>query len=361
MKRINVTESFLPPLKEYESYINEIFTTVQLTNQGPLARNLNERLRNYLGVENFQFVSNGTIALQLALEAFDLHDCEVLTTPFTYVATTSTILWQRCTPVYIDIDPNSLCINPDLIERNITEKTKAIMPVHVFGFPCDIEAIDRIAKKYNLKVIYDAAHAFGVKLFNRSLLDFGDISTCSFHATKLFHTIEGGAVISKDKDIDEKIQLSMRFGHNGDDHICLGINAKNSEFHAAMGLVNLKYVEQLISARKIISENYDNALIDYVIIPKPISECTRNYGYYPIILKDESELLRVQAALNAENIFSRRYFYPSLNLLPYVEKAYCPVSESIASRILCLPLYATLEYSDQERIINILIKELRID
>lgn len=359
MKRINVTESFLPPLKEYESYINEIFTTVQLTNQGPLVKKLNEKLRNYLGVENFQFVSNGTIALQLALEAYDLYDCEIITTPFTYVATTSTILWQRCTPVYVDIDPNSLCINPELIERSITKKTKAIIPVHVFGFPCNVEAIDRIAEKYHLRVIYDAAHAFGVKLLNRSLLDFGDISTCSFHATKLFHTVEGGAVVARDKEIDERIQLSMRFGHNGDDHICLGINAKNSEFHAAMGLVNLNYVEQLISARKIVSDIYDEALINYVIVPRPTLDSTRNYGYYPIILKNETELLRVQTALNVENIFPRRYFYPSLNLLPYVEKRSCPVSESIASRILCVPLYATLEYPDQKRIIDILVQELR--
>jgi dTDP-4-amino-4,6-dideoxygalactose transaminase len=359
MKRINVTESFLPPLQEYENYIHEIFTAVQLTNQGPMVKKLNERLRNYLGVENFQFLSNGTIALQLALEAFDLHDCEVITTPFTYVATTSTILWQRCTPVYVDIDPNSLCIDPNLIERSITEKTKAIMPVHVFGFPCDVEAIDRIAQKHNLKVIYDAAHAFGVKIQGRSLLDFGDVSTCSFHATKLFHTIEGGAVIAKDKETDERMQLSMRFGHNGDDHIRLGINAKNSEFHAAMGLVNLNYVDELILSRKAVTEIYDDALMDYVVIPKPTFECTRNYGYYPIILKDEAELLRLQAALNEENIFPRRYFYPSLNLLPYVEKTSCPVSESIASRILCLPLYAALEQGDQERIIKILVRELR--
>jgi len=202
---IYVTKSFLPPIKEYEAHLKKIWDGGQLTNQGPLLREFEEKVSNYLDVSNIHFVSNGTIALQIALRALDVTGGEVITTPFSYVATTSSILWERCEPVFVDIDPKTLCIDATKIEAAITDNTKAIMAVHVFGNPCDVEAIDVIAKKHNLKVIYDGAHAFGAKYKGKSLLDYGDISTCSFHATKLFHTIEGGAVIVRDAEVSKKI------------------------------------------------------------------------------------------------------------------------------------------------------------
>src|SRR6185437_9557092 len=240
MKKIHVTKSFLPPLNEYQEYLSKIWKSGQLTNQGPLLKEFETKVADYLGVHNFHFVANGTLALQVAKRALDITEGEIITTPFTYVATTSAILWERCKPVFVDIEPNTFCIDADKIEAAITSKTKAILPVHVFGFPCDVEKIEAIAKKHKLKVIYDGAHAFGVKLKGRPLLSYGDIATCSFHATKLFHTIEGGCVIvNDDKNLSDRLELIKHFGHFGDDHYMLGINAKASEFQAAMGLSNL--------------------------------------------------------------------------------------------------------------------------
>lgn len=352
-----VTKSFLPPMDEYNKYIANIFNRDILTNQGPLVQELQKKISDFLGVENFHYLSNGTIALQLALVALDINDGEVITTPFSYVATTSSILWQRCTPKFVDIEPDNFTIDVNKIESAITDKTRAIMPVHVFGYACDTDNIQKIADKHGLRVIYDGAHAFGAKYHGKSLLSYGDISTCSFHATKLFHTIEGGACIVRDKTVSDKLELQKRFGHTGDEHFILGINAKQSEFHAAMGLCNLPYMSQIISGRRRVSEMYDKYLDGCVGRPQPQAGLEYNYAYYPVLFKNESELLRVFDALNKQNIFPRRYFYPSLNKLPYIANATaCPVSEDISSRIACLPLYYDLDTDIVARIANI-IKE----
>ena len=334
----------MPPKELYKSYIDKIYENQQLTNQGPLVHELEEKLSTYLNVQNFHYVTNGTVALQIALKALDIEEGEIITTPFSYVATTSSILWEKLTPVFVDIEPNNFTIDVDKIEQAITPKTKAIMPVHVFGYACEVDKIQQIAKKYNLKVIYDAAHAFASKYNGKSLFDYGDISTCSFHATKLFHTIEGGACIVKSDEISKKLDLIKRFGHNGDNHYCLGINAKQSEFNAAMGLANLRFISEIIEKRKTISEIYENELNGFVQRPKKQANLDYNYAYFPVVFKSETELLRVFEELNKEEIYPRRYFYPSLNTLPYLKTSTsCPVSEDICSRIACLPLYPDLD------------------
>lgn len=341
---INVTKSFLPPIHEYEIYLQRIWASNKLTNHGPLLREFETEVKAYLGVHDFHFVANGTLALQLALRALDITDGQVITTPFSYVATASAILWEHCQPVFVDIEPQAFCIDPAKIEAAITKKTKAIMPVHVFGHPCDVKAIERIAKKHNLPVIYDGAHAFGVKYKNKALLDYGDVSASSFHATKPFHTIEGGCAIVKDKKVSKRLELIKRFGHHGDDHYVLGINAKASEFHAAMGLCNLGYIEDIIQQRKEVAALYDSLLKGHVGRPTLPDELRYNYAYYPVVLESEAKLLKVMSTLKQEDIFPRRYFYPSLNELPYIEvRQSCPVAEDISRRILCLPLYQGLE------------------
>lgn len=347
---INVTKTFLPPIEEYNKYISQIWQSSYLTNQGPLLRELEAKLSTFLGAENLHCLTNGTIAIQIALRALDITEGEIITTPFSYVATTSSILWERCKPVFVDIEPDNFTIDADKIEQAITPATKAIMPVHVFGYACNIEKIEQIAQKHNLKVIYDAAHAFASTYKGKSLLDYGDISTCSFHATKLFHTVEGGACIVKDKAISAKLELIKRFGHLGDDHFRLGINAKQSEFHAAMGLAIFPHISDIIAARKKISELYDNLLKGKFQRPKQQAGLDYNYAYYPIVFESESQLLKAFGELNHQEIFPRRYFYPSLNNLSYVNGESCPVSEDISLRIACLPLYADLEESAAETI-----------
>lgn len=357
-EKIFVTKSFMPPLNEYMQYVEKIFNNVQLTNGGPLVKELENKLIDYLKINNIQYVTNGTIALQLALRALDIEEGEVITTPFTYVATTSAILWEKLKPVYVDIEPDNFTIDPNKIEEKITSKTRAIMPVHVFGYACNIEAIQKIADKYGLKVIYDAAHAFGSKYKGKSLVSFGDISTLSFHATKLFHTVEGGAVISKEKTTSDKLELIKRFGHNFDNHICLGINAKQTEFNAAMGLSNLPYVPEIIEKRKKICLLYDELLNKFISRPKLQNGLEYNYAYYPVLFKDETALLKAMEQMHKNNIYPRRYFYPSLNKLPYLKnQTSCPISENICSRVLCLPLYAEIS---EETVIKIsdLIKEV---
>jgi len=352
MKRmINVTKPFLPEISEYIEVLNEIWERGWLTNQGPCVQTLEKEIGEYLDISNINFVTNGTIALQLALKALDITEGEVITTPFSYVATTSSIMLEGCTPVFVDINPETLQIDTELIEEKITANTKAIMAVHVFGLPCEVDKIEEIAKKYNLAVIYDAAHAFGVIYKGKSLLSYGDSSTCSFHATKLFHTVEGGCVVSRSDQVHEKVDLIKRFGHNGDDHICLGTNAKNSELHAAMGLVNLRHVDEIIRKRQEISEQYDSILNSYVIFPKKPENLQYNYAYYPIILESEKLLLAVMEEMKNNNIFPRRYFFPSLNDIDYVgSKSECKISSDIASRILCLPLYPELDKEDVNKI-----------
>ena len=245
-----VTKSFMPSFEEYTNILKTVWDSGVLTNQGPCVQRLETQMKDFLNVQNFHYLTNGTIALQLALRALDITEAEIITTPFSYVATTSSILWERCHPVFVDIEKNNFTIDVDKIEAAITSKTKAIMAVHVFGYACDVEKIQAIADKHKLKVIYDGAHAFGSRYKNQSLLSYGDVSTLSFHATKLFHTVEGGACIVKDKDVSNKLELMKKFGHLGDEHLTLGINGKASEFHAAMGIANFPYIDKIIQSRK---------------------------------------------------------------------------------------------------------------
>ena len=352
---INVTKSYLPPLEEYTKLIESIWKNSQLTNRGPLVQRLENEICKKFSLNNLLFVSNGTIAIQFAIKALNIKG-EVITTPFSYVATTNSLLWEGCTPVFCDITTETLCIDPDKIESLITPNTSAILATHVFGIPCYVEAIQKIATKHNLKVIYDGAHAFGVKHNDKNILDFGDVSTCSFHATKLFHTIEGGSVTAKDPEVLKLMTLYHSFGHIGDDYYTQGINGKNCEFHAAMGLCNLPKLDELISERKKRSEHYTFLLSDKIISRPSIPENTLyNYAYYPIIFKDETKLIKAKSLLFNNGINTRRYFYPSLNNLPFLTEYYsCPVSEDISKRVLCLPLYHDLEKENIEKICTII-------
>lgn len=352
---IYVTRPFLPPLGEYQKLISKIFENGQITNQGPLLKSLESELSTYCEVDNLHYISNGTVALSLALHALNITEGEVITTPFSYVATTSSILWKKLTPIFVDIEPENFLIDTTKIEEAITSKTKAIMPVHVFGHVCDIENIQRIADKYNLKVIYDGAHAFASKYKGKAVCSYGDISTLSFHATKLFHTIEGGACVVHDENISKNLELQKRFGHEKDTHSMLGINAKQSEMHAAMGLAIFPYINKIIDERKKISELYNQELQNVLKRPRIQIDLEYNYGYYPVVFPNEPMLLKVFDELNKENIFPRRYFYPSLNKLPYLSSFQtCPVSESISCRIACLPLYVGLDLDLVRKIARII-------
>lgn len=354
---INVTRSFMPPIEEYQKYLEQIWESKYLTNEGPLLNKLNDRLKKYLKIDNIELVTNGTIALQLALRALDISEGEIITTPFSFVATSTSIIWERCKPIFVDIDEENLCIDPNKIENAITKNTKAIMAVHVFGYPCEVEKLQDIANRYNLKVIYDGAHAFGSRYKGKSLLEYGDITTCSFHATKLFHTIEGGACIAKEKSVLEKIKSIKNFGSVNGEYKNVGINAKMTEFNAAMGLANLDYIDVNIQERKNLSYIYDEILKEIIARPKNIEGLEYNYIYYPVILKNEKETLSIIKKLNENDINPRRYFYPSLNTLEYIkDRGNCPISEDISRRILCLPLYNGLKEEDILRICKI-IKE----
>jgi len=353
-QKIFVTKTFLPPLAEYQAYLERIWSANHLTNQGPLLQKFEAKVRERLKLSHFHFVTNGTVALQIALRALDITEGEVITTPFSYVATVSAILWERCRPVFVDIESETFCIDPNRIEAAITDRTRAIMAVHVFGNPCDVEAIEAIAKRHNLKVIYDAAHAFGVSYRSRSLLTYGDISTCSFHATKLFHTIEGGGLVTDNGELSDKIELIKRFGHNADEHLQLGINGKASEFQAAMGLCNLQYLNTILAERRKITQTYNTLLQNRFERPTLRPETTYNYAYYPILFPTEAELLSTVSRLNAANIYPRRYFYPSLNTLPYLaERQSTPISEEISVRVLCLPIFVGLDKAAIDRICSL--------
>ena len=352
---IYVTKPYLPPLEEYIAYIKEIYKCGILTNEGPYVQELNKKIADFLAVNHFEYVTNGTVALQLALRALGIESGEIITTPFSYVATMSSILWERCTPVFVDIEPDNFTLDATKIEEAITPNTKAIMPVHVFGYACDVDAIQKIADKHGLKVIYDAAHTFASKYKGKSLVSYGDISTLSFHATKLFHTIEGGACICKNAVVAEQLLLMKKFGHQYDDYRCLGINGKQDEFNAAMGLANLGHLSEIIANRKRVCKKYDELLGGLLQRPKEQEGLEYNYAYYPVVFKSESELLKVFAALAEEDIHPRRYFYPSLNTLPYLQTSQtCPISEDISKRIACLPLYVGLQDEYIERICKII-------
>lgn len=338
---IPVTKPLLPSLDEYNYYLEKIWSNNHLTNNGPLLLELEDKLRNFLKTSYCSFVSNGTVAIQIAIKALEVAD-EVITTPFSYVATTSSIKWEGCTPIFVDIEPKTLTLDPSKIQQAITPKTKAILATHVYGNPCDVEAIKEIADKNNIKVIYDAAHCFGVKYKNIPLVNYGNISTLSFHATKLFQTVEGGAVITNCEELAHKISYLRNFGHKGPEQFeGVGINGKNSEFHAAMGLCTLPKILNFIQERKVLSEIYDNLLLENSKIKRPVirSGTEYNYSYYPIILQNEEVLLNLVSILNQKNVFPRRYFYPSLCTLNYVGRFEMPISKDISKRILCLPLY----------------------
>ena len=354
---INVTKTYLPPLDEYIKYLERIWESGWVTNNGELVQELERHLADYLDVPFVSFVSNGTIALQLALKALDIRG-EVITTPFSYVATTNAILWEGCIPVFVDIEEENFCIDPAKIEAAITDQTRAIMAVHVYGYPCDVDCLEEISQKYNLRVIYDAAHAFACKLNDVSVLRYGDISTLSFHATKIFHTAEGGAVISHRAEMAEKLNLLKSFGHRYDDYYLPGINAKNTEIHAAMGLCVLPQVNNLIKRRKIIWDLYTHYLRDISLrYPHNIEGLTYNYSYFPVVFESEEQLLRITAGLNHKEIFPRRYFYPALNKLPFLNGNDCPIAEDLSKRVLCLPLYPELT-EEQVQEISRTISEL---
>lgn len=359
---INVTKSFLPPIEQYSSYLQGIWDRGHLTNHGPLVNELEEKLKTFLGVKHFFFLSNGTVAIQIAIRALDLKG-EIITTPFSYVATSSSITWEQATPVFADINAKDFTIDTSRIEAAITPKTTGILATHVYGIPCAVEAIEKIAAKHQLKVIYDAAHAFGVEVNKKGVMNFGDISTISFHATKLFHTIEGGGIATNDDALAHKIAYMRNFGHKGqEDFWGLGINAKNSEFHAAMGLCVYPHINEIIIKRKEQTALYDTGLSSLGrLLQRPIvpDNTIYNYAYYPVVFETEKRLLEVRDALYASYIYPRRYFYPSLNRLPYVEKHSMPVAESIASRVLCLPLYHDLTPEQIRQICQIITDILK--
>jgi len=352
---INVTKTFFPPIEEYQLQLQRIWKNQWLTNRGELVLELEEKLKNYLSVSNIIVTNNGTIPLQIALKLLG-NGGEIITTPFSYVATTSAIVWENCTPVFVDIHPEFFTIDEMKIEAAITNKTTAILATHVFGNPCNVEVIAQIAKKHNLKVIYDAAHCFGVTYNDKSIFDFGDVSTCSFHATKLFHTGEGGALFCNDAKLNHQMFYSHNFGHNGPlDFHGLGINGKISELQAAMGLAVLPYMTDIIAARKKVADFYDFNLNFSKLQPLKLRDNTNwNYSYYPIVFESEEHLLKVQKASNENQIFPRRYFYPSLNTIEYAKVQTMPISESIASRVLCLPLHADLKEAELMKVTEII-------
>lgn len=354
---IPVTKSYIPPLEDYTTYLEEIWQDGQVTNNGPLCRRLADGVASFLGVANLELVANGTLALQLAIKSLGLQG-EVITTPYSYVATTHSILWEGCEPVFVDVEDQTFCIDPDLIEAAITSKTSAILATHVYGYPCDVVKIQQIADQYHLKVIYDAAHAFGVKLRGESLMLHGDCSALSFHATKLFHTAEGGAVVCKDSEVAKRVHLMKKFGHFGEeDYLDIGINAKMSELHAAMGLCVLPKVGEIMAARKACSAWYDKRLEGGSLQrPVPPAGLEYNYAYYPVLFPSHDVMMRVRRTLLDKGIGPRRYFHPSLNTLPFLKPALkraCPVSEDISSRVLCLPVFMGLQEGEVEGICDI--------
>jgi len=355
---IPVTKPFLPPQTEYEEYLKGIWTRQWLTNTGPLASELEMQLKGLLSVKHLLFVTNGTIALQLAIKALELKG-EIITTPFSFIATTSSIVWENCRPVFVDIDSKTFNIDTEKIEAAITEDTSAILATHVYGNPCDVEAIEKIAKKHDLKVVYDAAHAFGVEVNGRSIFEYGDISTCSLHATKLYHSIEGGLVVTKDPDLLKKIAYMRNFGFSGPEAFAeLGINGKNSEFHAAMGLANLNHISEILDKRRTLTERYDRALKN-LLATKPAwhKQSAPNYAYYPLLFHDSELMLRCIESLRKKEIGTRRYFHPSLaTSVPYVEPAHLPVTDDVCARVLCLPLFHDLTVEEVDFIARLMLR-----
>jgi dTDP-4-amino-4,6-dideoxygalactose transaminase len=355
---IPVSKPFLPPKEDYIHLLDGIWQRQWLTNMGPLASQLETEIKSFLEIKNLLFVTNGTVALQMAIKALDLKG-EIITTPFSFVATTSSIVWEGCTPIFVDINPESLNIDAEKIEAAITENTSAIIATHVYGNPCDVEKIGQIAKKHNLKVIYDAAHAFGVEVKGKSIFEYGDISTCSLHATKIFHSVEGGFIVTQDQEILEKLTYIRNFGISGFDTFSeLGLNGKNSEFHAAMGLANLKYIKNVIQKRQLLTSYYDNKLKN-VLAYRPkwhVDSCNMG-AYYPLVFDSQDLMLQIKNRLQNREIGTRRYFYPSLaSALPYIVRTRLNITDEISPKVLCLPLYYDLSFEEVDLICNLILQ-----
>lgn len=347
-KNVLVTQSSLPPFEEYIEKIKTIWETKWLTNAGAMHNALQEELRNYLSVDNIALFVNGHQALELALQALDM-DGEVITTPFTFVSTTHAIVRNGLKPVFCDINTKDYTIDVDKLESLITDKTVAIVPVHVYGNICDVERIEEIAKKYNLKVIYDAAHAFGVRYKGRGIAEYGDMSMFSFHATKVFNTIEGGAICFADKSLESTITGLRNFGIRNEECIDLvGSNAKMNEFQAAMGLCNLQHIEEEIAKRKQIVDTYREYLGNNskITILEEQKDVKSNYAYFPILLESKEKRNELYDYLKIKNIYTRKYFYPLTNDIECYSEYDCnetPIAKDVADRVLTIPLYADLE------------------
>ena len=353
---IPVTKPYMPEKRQVYKYLDDIWNRQWLTNNGPLLKGLEDELASFLKIEKPVVVSNGTIAIQLAIRALDLQG-EIITTPFSYVATTSSIVWERAKPVFVDIEETTFNLDPSKLEEAITPETSAIIATHVFGYPCNIQAIDKIAKKYNLKVIYDAAHAFATKYKGRSIFEYGDISVASFHATKIFHMVEGGGLFTKDVELKNRVKYMRNFGHDGPELFNgIGINGKNSEIHAAFGLAVLSKMDSILEKRRhqwcFYQERLQNSGLQLMQIEPGVEY---NYSYFPILLASESLVLKVKNVLENNDVYPRRYFYPSLDKLDYIKERYkVPIAHSIASRILCLPLYYNLRDDQQSFICDLI-------
>lgn len=364
---IPVTKPYLPDREKLKRYIDGIYERQWLTNNGQLVQELTQRLEDYLGVENLLMVANGTLALQIAYRALGVSGAsssakpEAITTPFTFIATASSLKWEGVQPVFADIDPNTWCFNPAHIESVINANTRAIVPVHVFGNACDVERINAIAQKHDLKVIYDASHAFGVNYKGESLLKHGDAATLSFHATKLFHTGEGGAIIFKRKEDLQRAKRLINFGISAPECIeDLGINAKMTELQAAMGLCVLDEMEENRKARAAVWHRYEQALSRKLRLQVKPEALEYNHAYFPVVFESEAQAMRVAETLEKNGVLARRYFYPSLSSVNCVGgQADPPVSRDIASRILCLPIFAQLSAVDQQQIISLVEGELK--
>jgi len=353
---IDVSKPFIPDISVYNKYLERIWDKAWLTNNGPLVIELESKLKHFLQIPNLLYVTNGTIALQLAIKALGLKG-QIITTPFSYVATTSTIVWEGCEPVFVDINPHDFNIDVAKIEAAITPQTSAILATHVYGNPCDIEAIDHIAKKHNLKVIYDGAHCFGTLYKGKSIFAYGDVSTTSFHTTKIFHTVEGGAVFAHDPEVLKAMSFMRNFGHNGRvDFVGVGINAKNSELHAAFGLANFEHIDTILARRKAQFGLYVKILNAHGGTKLTVNpNADYNCSYFPLLFDNEKQLEKSLDELALHGIVPRRYFYPSLSTLPYVKKYHTPIADNLASRVLCLPLYHDLRNEDIEQVCNALL------
>ncbi len=362
-----VTQPFLPPLSEFIPYLESIWESKILTNGGPMHQRLEAALGDYLGVDHVALFNNGTIALLTALQALRVSG-EVITTPYSFVATAHSLLWNGTSPVFVDIEPESLNLDPSRIEAAITSKTTAIMPVHCYGNPCSVDAIQTIADNYNLKVIYDAAHAFGVGEEGGSILRHGDLSVLSFHATKVFNTFEGGAIICPDAKTKKRIDRLKNFGFADEvTVVASGINGKMSEINAAFGLLQLEHIDNALAKRKKIDAWYRERLSDVagIRVAGKMARATHNYAYFPILVGSEYPLSRneLYERLKARGVMSRRYFYPLISdfpmyrSLPSAHRGNLPVAHEVAEQVLCLPIYPALELGDVERVIGVIRNE----